>query len=441
MDIMSSYAAEVLHADKIFYATVNVYRKAVSFCIDVFEKEWNNLSGIKKTNERRKACEQLIHSTTKHTAKYENFDRLFYKMPVYMRRAVVEDAYGCLSSYHGNVANWEKNGCQGKKPTLQVKRNTFPSFYRENMYIGNEANEDTVMLKLFVNNDWVWVEFKLKPTDIKSLRKHISGGTISVPTLERSHKKWFLRFATKHTKKLSDTPLKEQRILAVDLGVNTAATCSVMDIRGTVHARKFIDFPCEKDLLYRTLNRVKKIQRKYANHNLSKIWRYAKSLNDQIAYKTADAIVNMAMQYNCDMIVFEYLNTEGKKKGSRKERLHMWNKCTVQKVVAHKAHMNGIRVNRICAKYTSKLAYDGSGQVLRGKDANLPTYELCRFTTGKIYNCDLSASYNIGARYFIKELQKTHSETKWSHIQAKVPECVKRTQCTYSTLLKINKVL
>lgn len=119
----------------------------------------------------------------------------------------------------------------------------------------------------------------------------------------------------------------------------------------------------------------------------------------------------------------------------------MWNKCTVQKVTTHKAHMNGIRVNRICAKYTSRLAYDGSGQVLRGKDADLPTYELCRFTTDKIYNCDLSASYNIGARYFIKELQKTHSETKWPRVQAKVPECVKRTQCTYSTLLKINKVL
>jgi hypothetical protein len=50
----------------------------------------------------------------------------------------------------------------------------------------------------------------------------------------------------------------------------------------------------------------------------------------------------------------------------------------------------------------SNLAYDGSGVVLRGKDAGFSTYELCKFGNGKIYNCDLSASYNIGASYFIR---------------------------------------
>ena len=74
------------------------------------------------------------------------------------------------------------------------------------------------------------------------------------------------------------------------------------------------------------------------------------------------------------------------------------------------------------------------------KEANLDTYELCQFSTGKIYNCDLSASYNIGARYFIREIQKILPARVWSDIVAKVPECQKRTQCTYSTLVKINEV-
>jgi hypothetical protein len=97
-------------------------------------------------------------------------------------------------------------------------------------------------------------------------------------------------------------------------------------------------------------------------------------------------------------------------------------------------------VSHICAWGTSKLAYDGSGVVLRGKDAGFNTYELCKFGNGKIYNCDLSASYNIGARYFIRELEKSTPAKKWSLIQAKVPECVKRTQCTYNTLVEILKV-
>ena len=69
MNIESSYAAEIFHADKIFRNTVKIYREAVSFCIDVFEREWGSLSVIKNANTRRNACEVLIHSTSKRQAK------------------------------------------------------------------------------------------------------------------------------------------------------------------------------------------------------------------------------------------------------------------------------------------------------------------------------------------------------------------------------------
>lgn len=141
-----------------------------------------------------------------------------------------------------------------------------------------------------------------------------------------------------------------------------------------------------------------------------------------------------------DVIVFEYLDTKGKKKGKSKTKLHLWRKNTIQKLVEHKAHRNGIRISRICAWGTSKLAYNGSGTILRGKNAGFKNNKLCKFSNGKIYNCDLSASYNIGARYFVRELQKSFSEKKWSDIVAKVPECQKRTLCTYSTLLELKRL-
>ena len=143
----------------------------------------------------------------------------------------------------------------------------------------------------------------------------------------------------------------------------------------------------------------------------------------------------------CSTIVFEYLDMNGKKKGSKKQLLHLWKKNTIQNTAIHKAHKYGIRIAHVCARNTSKLAYDGSGAVLRGMKAGFDTYEKCRFQNGKIYNCDLSASYNIGARYFIRELEKTTSAKVWSGIVAKVPECQHRLQCTYSTLLKINSIL
>ena len=76
---------------------------------------------------------------------------------------------------------------------------------------------------------------------------------------------------------------------------------------------------------------------------------------------------------------------------------------------------------------TSKYAFDGSGEVARGKDADLGTYSLCRFPTGKVYNCDLSAAQNIGARFFLREY-------------AKLPGCPglpKTPRRTYDTLVSL----
>ena len=75
-------------------------------------------------------------------------------------------------------------------------------------------------------------------------------------------------------------------------------------------------------------------------------------------------------------------------------------------MVELKAHLNCIHVSHVCAWNTSRLAFDGSGKVKRGieMDGQRPNYSLCQFTSGKIYNCDLSASYNIGARYFVRKM-------------------------------------
>jgi IS605 OrfB family transposase len=434
MKIVSSYGIEIRNMNKIFMPTVAVYNNAISFCIDVFENEWSDIECFDRM-KRKQYAENLIHNTKNNKAKYEGFDTRFHKMPSYMRRAVINTALGYLSSYHSNLDNWYDNNCQGTPPTLQRHLNQFPTFYKDNMY--SECDGDTVKLKIYKDNDWKWITVKLKHTDMQYIRKHLSGTKMSVPTLEKKHHKWFLRFAFEEDVKLKDN---KDTILAIDLGINTDATCSVMRKDGTVLARKFINFAGEKDQLTHTLNKIKGVSQKYGSHNTTKLWRYAKFKNEELARKIAKTITDYAVEQNVDVIVFEYLNTKGKKQGRKRQKLHMWKKNSIQKYVEHKAHRQGIRVSRICAWGTSKLAYDGSGRVLRGKDAGFSTYELCKFSNGKIYNCDLSASYNIGARYFIRELEKSTSAKKWSLIQAKVPECAKRTQCTYNTFVEILKV-
>lgn len=440
MKLTSSYAIEIKHVNKLFRQTIKIYNDAISFCVKAFEDYWEVIETLDTGNKERFAyADALVHTTKSNDAVYPEFDIKFHKMPSYLRFSVINTALGYLSSYHRNLDNWEFSNSNGKAPSLQTHLNRLPTFYKRNMYL-DDCDGDAIRLKLFVNNDWNWVEVRLKHTDVVSIQRYMKNAKMSVPTLEKKNKKWFLRFAFEEKVDLNNTKLEEQHILAVDLGINTDATCSVMNIDGAILAREFINFASDKDQLYHTLNKIKKVQQKYGFNNTTKLWRYAKFHNEELARNIAGAITNTAIKYDCNVIVFEHLDIKGKKRGSKKQKLHMWKKNTIQNIVEHKAHRNGIRVSHVCSWNTSKLAFDGSGVVLRGRDANLGTYEICKFSNGKVYNCDLSASYNIGARYFIREVQKILPVRVWSDIVAKVPECQKRTQCTYNTLLEINRV-
>ena len=74
----------------------------------------------------------------------------------------------------------------------------------------------------------------------------------------------------------------------------------------------------------------------------------------------------------------------------------------------------------------------------RGREIAPETpYAIMEFPTGKVYNADLNASYNIGARYFIKHLLKTVTETQRLALEAKVPRVAKRSTCTLSHLINL----
>jgi hypothetical protein len=53
----------------------------------------------------------------------------------------------------------------------------------------------------------------------------------------------------------------------------------------------------------------------------------------------------------------------------------------------------------------------------------------------------LSASYNIGARYFIREYQKSIPAKEWSEAVAKEPGLLRRTQSTLATLISLAGVV
>ncbi len=190
----------------------------------------------------------------------------------------------------------------------------------------------------------------------------------------------------------------------------------------------------DKDRMYRTLGRIRRFQREHGSAQSQGTWAYTKRLNSELGRKTAEAIVNYAEENQADVIVFEYLEMEGKISGKKKQKLHLWRKRDIQKRCGHQAHRKGMRISRICAWNTSRLAYDGSGMVLRDPK----NHSLCTFATGKRYHCDLSASYNIGARYFIREILKSDSVMRRLPSQTKDSDYGTGTTRTLSTLIRLN---
>ena len=82
---------------------------------------------------------------------------------------------------------------------------------------------------------------------------------------------------------------------------------------------------------------------------MPRLWAKVNGINHDISVKTAEFIMDVAVLYNADVIVFEYLEKKGKKRGSRKQRLHLWKSQEVQRVVTDKAHRLGMHIARICA--------------------------------------------------------------------------------------------
>ena len=433
MRTVSSCGVEIRKQNIPVRQTMEIYRQAVGYLTEIYAQVWEELRKIPETKKRFNTAEHMVHMTKKNTARFD-FDLRFPKMPSYLRRSAIQHALGSVSSYETRLGQWKETGVLSGRPKLTCRNHAMPVFYRDVMYREGAEGKDEAYLKLYDGHDWKWFRVYLKRTDMEYLRRNWKGKKASAPALEKRHRRYFLRFSYTEEVTLTKIPVKEQIICSVDLGINTDAVCTIMRSDGTVLGRRFIDHPSEKDRMYRTLGRIRRSQREYGSAQTQGRWAYTKRLNTELGKKIACAIVRYAEENHADVIVFEYLEMQGKIPGKKKQKLHLWRKRDIQRRCEHQAHRKRMRVSRICAWNTSRQAYDGSGAVTRDWE----DHSLCTFQTGKRYNCDLSASYNIGARYFIRELLKPLPVTERSLLEAKVPPVKRRTSCVYADLRKLH---
>lgn len=420
MKVYKTAKLEIL-GSHIIEPTIRIYREALSFVIDVSYKEkagWLTLGG----KDRYNFIEKLIHVTSKNlNPKYIEFDKKFYKMPTYLRRSIVSKAIGIVNSYlslyNRYIDKKTKALHEGKKftdkpPRLSYNHYSFPVLYKDNMFDKFDIN-GTCRIKLFVDNDWKYVDIVLDKKSLYSSKIfRFDGYTMDSPSLVFKSKRFYLNVPFYKNIELS----KEQDIvIGVDLGITNSAVVSAVMKDGTVIDRLFINQPKEKDHLKYQLDRLNKANRMSSIKNKKpNIWRKIHNLLTAIETQTANDIVDFAKKNNAKVIVFEHLNFKNRKDDKKKKlrsKSQYWAKIRIQEIIKNKAHSMGIRFSRVDARNTSALAFDGSGYVRRNTKGDIAT-----FTTGKIYHADLNASYNIAARYFLRELER-----------AKVPVRIDRT--------------
>lgn len=444
MKIMSSYAIKLNGDLTALENSITIYREALHFVIPIVETHWGDMMDFGDAKQRMSYVERLIHSTKEIEARY-NFDGEFPKFPSYLRRAVLNRAIGIVSSYHSNLTNWEEKKVEleksGKRvpqpPHLGTHHFDYPAYYKQNLFRNFNPITHTIDLKVFKNGDWVYETYTLKTSDCTYYQRNLANKKQNVPVIKKKGRRFYATFSYEENVSLTAENGIE-RICAIDLGVGTDATCCIMGVDGTVYARKFIHFSEEHDQLDTQLGRINRNQRR-GNKKNTRLWKRVSGISQDIADKTAQAIFEFGKQHGADAFVLEYLDFKGK---HAVKRAHFWRYNRVFAILGMKAHRHGLRISKVCAYNTSSLAFDGSGTVKRGwKISEETPYSIIQFPSGKFYNADLNAAYNIGARYWIRHHLKSVPETERLALEAKVPQVTKRSTCTLSHLISLRSEL
>ena len=425
---------------RIFKDTLAVFRDAVSFVIHVVCDHVDEVS-VLDSREGLTFVEHLIHTTKNNEAEYPAFDKIFYKFPSYMRRSAIHAAIGHVMShetrciqYYGKREKLVSHGIHYRKmePAFTYTPNVFPALYKMQSFSDDGCS---VKIKVRAGSTWDWITVAMPGRDYRNLMKARALGTLKNPRLVYEYHKYYLEFPVKYrTKKFPETPLEERTILSVDLGLNNAAVCSIVDASGTIHGRCFSPFKADTDRIDHVINLIrKKAASSGKGQSLAALYTKLEGLKDNFVKQLSRWIVDRAREGGVYGIVLEHLGGM-KGRGKTAARVHHWCRAKIRGYISGMAMREGIRVFLVNPKNTSALAFDGSGPVTRDNS----NYSMCTFKSGKRYHCDLSASYNIGARYFLREYKKSIPETEWSELAAKDPGLSKRTTWTLSTLRSLN---
>ena len=285
MKIVTSYSVRLRQAPTCLKDTLVKYREAVDWFIGIMDAEWNAYAECANNQMAVRVSEKLCVKTAKNESPKHAFSDSFYKFPSYLRRAAIAEAFGLVSSYHSGLDNWNDLPVseRGRRPSFPKAGFVYPAMYRGNCFV--RTGTYSARIKVWTRNTWDWLDVKLRKGDVDYILRRCSSRKECVPTLRQRGKVWSLDFSFEESVALADpNDIETQRILSVDLGLNSACVCSVMTSDGTVVGRRFLHLPSEYDHLRHYIGHIKHAQQSGARR-MPGLWAKAKGVNDDISVK------------------------------------------------------------------------------------------------------------------------------------------------------------
>jgi IS605 OrfB family transposase len=411
-----------------FSLTVEQYRRAVSFYLQVFQ----NHQEILDRRDWLRTAEILTHYTKKNPNPKYDFDSPFPNYPSGLRRAAISEACGSACSWRSNYKRWQakkekhdqknrQREIAGKCPILFTEHppqyplecNRWPSFY------GTEhrmLDEHHVLFKLFTGRAYVYRKVALLAPLVAP-----EGYAAGSPSLVRKAWGWELHVPVALKQRLYLQKISNQfhkpgfRFCSVDLGINNHAVMTIQDAEGRVLATEIISGARDSHLRKRHLEEIAKLQKQTrvipGGERFAKdLWDKVSNFNDDLAHQVSRRIVNFAKKHGAAVIVFEHLENLKPEKRTRSHwlnrKLGHWVKARIFRYTRYKALHAGILTARVSPRDTSsRCPYCGFLAIERytpGKPGGVKLARCTNCGVGDI-NSDFVGSLGIGRTFIFKQ--------------------------------------
>ncbi len=376
---------------KLLLLTVAEYRRFLKPLVFIVNAEWK-LIGNLTDKEKINYLEKSIHVTSKNPQiKYSYYQKVinkypsFRKFPSYLRRAAIADAIGIVSSFQTRYRQWQSGTRKHKfvrPPRLTAMCQSYPALYKGQQV---KYNNDYQNVSLKVRNapplstlnsiqggsavwngwDWVWLEEI--PLIGHGLNRHkVIGNQMKSPALVVNSKTCQLSMPVKIK------PIKKEEsdyVCSVDLGINNAATCSIVGRDGTVKARKFINPARDIDrrnkrkmmITKKSKQTHQKTGKKFVKGFCRGLYRKSSNINLEISRKVSREIIELAKLYDVKVIVIENLAgwkaKAGKKGTLMRQKFHLWCHGKIVEILNNRWAELGGDVQTVNPKYTSERCF------------------------------------------------------------------------------------